>query len=221
MRRAHLRNRLVSDAATRYRILGHFPRHLARHVHGRDVRGQRDAFACHFNAPPSLAGLCAVGTGHRHHGHRLAVRVATDRQILHRRGNAGLVGASLARNGLRVLPLSAHSVDGRDPARDSAVDHVDPARRFMARFFLRRQYRGRSVRLFVRRVLPPAPLRRGHSDLCGSRVEHRRSTHRIWLGAPRRIRRIGDPPRAICGSQTHGASMSPSPCPARVPSARR
>ena len=46
---------------------------------------------------------------------------------------------------------------------------------------------------FVRRVLPPAPLRRGHSDLCGSRVEHRRSTHRIWLGAPRRIRRIGDP----------------------------
>ena len=69
--------------------------------------------------------------------------------------------------------------------------------------------------------LPPAPLRRGHRNVRGSRAEHRRGPHRVWLGAPRRIRRNGRAPRAICGSQTPGASMSPSRFPARVPSARR
>ena len=135
MRRAYLRNCLVSDVATDYRIFGNFSRHFAGYVYGRHVRGQCDALAHYFIALPSVKGLCAFGVGHWCLGFDFAFRSAHDRHDLYRCGNLWIMGTFPARDCLRDLSFVSDSVDGCDPTCDCAVDRVNASRGFVARFF--------------------------------------------------------------------------------------
>ena len=105
MRRAHLRDCLVSDVATDYRVFGYFSGHLAGYVYGRDVRGQRDALAHYFIALPSVKGLCAFGVGDWRDGADSALCAALDWHALYRCGNVWLLGTFLAGDCLRDLSL--------------------------------------------------------------------------------------------------------------------
>ena len=170
MRRAHLRNCLVSDVATDYRIFGNFSWHIAGYVYGRYVRWQCDALAHYFNALSSVKGLCAFGIGHWRRGPDFAFRLAPDRHVLYRCGNLWVMGTFPEGDCLRNLSFFPHDVDGRDPACDSAVDRVNASRHFVAWLFLRGKYCRCCLRVFVRRVLSVALVRCGYGDLCGGRA---------------------------------------------------
>ena len=173
LRRADLRDRLVSAPAAGHRIVVDLARHPARHVHGRHVSRQPAALADRVRAPASAARLRRARARHRRLRAADPGRHAARRPHLHGVGGRGHRRHHLSRRRRRHLPAAADRADGRDAARDLALGEGDAGRRRVARVLLRRQHRRRRHRQPRRRVLSAARLRRRDGDDGGGRRQHR------------------------------------------------
>src|SRR5471030_161131 len=164
-----LRNRLVSIAATGDRIERGFAWSSVGHLHGRTVPGKPGAAAVAGGEPASVARLRKAGTGNRPVRRAGAVRNAAGGFGVHGGRGAWPSGDFAARPGLRLVPAASHLPDGRVSAGCFALDSGHAGRCLVAGLALRRQHRGRSVRLFVGRLLPAARFRYGYGHLRGCR----------------------------------------------------
>ena len=115
----------------------------------------------------SAARVRQARTGHRRLRDSGAVRDAAGRFGVHVRGGARDAGDPAARAGERTLPAAAHVPDGRVAARGVALDRGVAGRRRHARDALRREHRGRGVRLPAGGLLPAARVRHGDGHVRG------------------------------------------------------
>ena len=156
LRRADLRDRLVSGAVPHRRLQRHFHGRRARHLHGRDVRGIAALFKICEGRRTSAACLCEAGSGHccvwTHH----PVRAALRRWTLHVDGRPRFQWTAGARTVLRALSGASHHPHGRHAAGRRALGTVHPIRCELAWIFLRREHRRRRVRMSARGVLSAA-----------------------------------------------------------------
>ncbi len=165
---ADLRDRVVPDAGAVRRLLIGIARRAARHVHGRHVPGQLSAAEVYLAAASSAQGLCPARSGDRGNRPAADVRAASGRTRLHGVGRLRNHRLSAPRHRRECLPAASDPGDGRHVAgrREMGADHADG--RVVARVFLRRQYCRSRHGYVARRLLPAAPVRHEHGDVCGS-----------------------------------------------------
>ena len=195
MLRPDLRDRLVSAAATGHRVHRRVARLPAGHLHGRPLHRQ----SCGCPAPAlrraaSAAHLRLPGTRHRGFRHPGASAAAAGEYGLHRRRGARHARLPAARIPCRHLPAAADDSDGRVAARHRPLAEVHAQRRLLVRPAVRRQHRGRRLRMPARRLLPAAHLQHGDRHLCRRGDQCRRRAGQLRAGRPhaRRSQRAGN-----------------------------
>ena len=144
--RADLRNRLVPAPPARHRVLGHLAWYSSRHVHGRHVSRQPAAAAADRSARASAARLRRPRARDRAFRRADPVRDAARWRRVQRVGRDRRREHRVPRDRRGRLSAAAHDVDGGNAARDFTVGEGDAGRCRVARFFLRRQHRGRRGR---------------------------------------------------------------------------
>ena len=126
LRRAHLRNRLVSAAPARDRLVGGVAGRAARHVHGRHVPGQPAAAALRLRRHHPLRVYAWLELGIGAIGIARAVRHAAGVRRLHGVGRHRHRRPPAARRRGGDLPAAADDADGRDAAGDVALGRTTP-----------------------------------------------------------------------------------------------
>ena len=175
----------------------------------------------------SAAHLCLPGTRHRRLRAAGASAAAAGEHGLHRRRRTRHAGLPAARISLRHLPAAADDSDGRIASRHRPLVEIHAQRRLLVRPALRRQHRGRGLRLPARRILPAAHLQHGDRHLRRRRHQRRGGAGQLRPGRPhtRRSQRTGTcagrrmPPRSTpemppTTESRAGPSTSPSASPA-------
>src|ERR1039458_3431449 len=167
LRRADLRNRLVSDAPIGDWIVGGFARSLARHLHGWDVLGEPGVAARRFAAAASVARICLHRSRHWYVRRGSAVVGAVDWAPLCGGGRARVIGDPAARGGVRSLFAATDRADGGDVASDFALGGDNAAGGILARVLLWGEHRRSGGGLFAGGVFPAARSWRGGRNVFG------------------------------------------------------
>ena len=164
MCRAHLRDRLVPDAAARHRVDRSVARRAAGILHGRHVFGQSGVVAvCVRVCAPPACVRCARARDRRTGPRPFGVDPTRRGRLRQRR--AEWPGERAVPRGIsRSSARPAHRSHGRDAAGDLALRDRDPGGGVMDGLLLRRQHRWCRARVLARWILSAARVRhrRGH-----------------------------------------------------------
>ena len=208
LRRAHLRDRLVSAPAAVGRFLRGLAGHPPWHLHGGNVPRQPAVAARDRPGAPSAAGLRLSGTRHRRVRSPRAVRCAPDRLVVHDHRGYGTDESVPAGDRRRHLSAAADDPDGRDASGDRPVGRSHAIGRVMARILLRRQSRRRGRWMPSGRLLPAAAVRHADGHLRRGRAQRRRRASRSGDRARHHVHAEGvstlltSPPFPRLGSST-------------------
>ena len=167
LRGAHLRNRVVSAAATGDWLLGCVAGPPVSGVHDWIVCGQCGVAARRVATRASAESLCRVGAGDWRLRRARIARRSICRAALRGGGHAGCAGPGVARDGRRRLPVASDVADGRVAAGAGPLAGNDSQGRLMGRVAVQRQYRRRRFRLRAGRILSPESPRHGRRHLRG------------------------------------------------------
>src|SRR5262245_55352965 len=146
LRRADLRNCLVSDTRTCDWSVVHFAGHSARYVYGRHVFGQSVCPEDYLPPASSAARLRVSGARYRGAGAHHSSRCTPGRSPLYGVGRERNGEHVVPRHHCRNLPPASDIPDGSDAAGHFAMGGDFTQRRFLAGILLRRQYRRRRCR---------------------------------------------------------------------------